>query len=142
VWADLVLRAEREHAIVLLVWAALSLIMATASLVLAKAGRQQSSVLGGFASQLAMWALAIGVVGIVEWNQLTMRDLAAATRLERLMYARAGFDVGIIGAGGVLAGASHILARSARGLGAAAAIAAHGLALLVIDLRLIAAISR
>jgi hypothetical protein len=42
----------------------------------------------------------------------------------------------------VLGAASHVLARSQRGLGAAAAIIAQGLALLVIDLRLIALISR
>ena len=58
------------------------------------------------------------------------------------MWARAGFDAGIVGMGAVLGGASHILARSQRGLGAAAAIAAQGLALLVIDLHLISVVSR
>jgi hypothetical protein len=144
VWADLVLRAERQHAIELIVWAALSLIMATASVVISKAGERQgrSALLGGFATQLAVWGLVIAVVAAIELQRLTMRDLSSAARLERLTWARAGLDVGIVGVGAVLGGASHVLARSQRGLGAAAAIAAQGLALLVIDLRLIAAISR
>jgi uncharacterized protein DUF6992 len=130
------------------VWAALSLVMATASLVISRgpgggAGRRgQSALLGGFATQLAVWGLVIAVVGAIELQRLTMRDLSSAARLERLTWARTGLDVGIVGIGAVLGGASHVLARSQRGLGAAAAIAAQGLALLVIDLRLIAAISR
>ena len=141
-WADLILRAERQHAVELLAWAALSLVMATASFVVTKGKRGQFTLLGGFASQLALWAVLVGIVGAIELQQLTMRDLSSATRLERLSWARAGFDVGIVGIGTVLGGASHILARSQRGLGAAAAIIAQGLALLVIDLRLIAVISR
>lgn len=141
-WADIVFRAERQHAFELLAWAALSLIMATASLVLTKGRRGQSALLAGFGTQLALWAVVIGAVGAIELQQLTMRDLSSATRLERITWARAGLDVGIIGMGIVLGGASHVLARSQRGLGAAIAIVAQGLALLVIDLRLIAVISR
>ena len=126
----------------LLAWAALSLVMATTSFVVTRGRRGQLALVGGFASQLAFWAVVVGVVGAIELQRLTMRDLSSATRLERLTWARAGFDVGIVGIGAVLGGASHILARSQRGLGAAAAIIAQGLALLVIDLRLIAVISR
>ncbi len=141
-WADLVLRAERQHAVELIVWAALSLLMATASLVLTKGRRGQSALLSGFATQLAFWAVVIAGIGALEWHRLAMRDLSSAARLERLMWARAGLDVGIVCIGLVLGGASRVLARSLRGMGAAAAVAAHGLALLVIDLRLIAVISR
>jgi hypothetical protein len=141
VWADLVLRAERQHAVELLAWAALSLILATASLVLSRR-RGPSPLLGGFATQLAFWGLLVAVVGAVGLQRLTMRDLSSAALLERFMWARAGLDVGIVGMGAVLGGASCMLARSQRGLGAAAAIVAQGLALFVIDLRLIAVISR
>jgi hypothetical protein len=91
---------------------------------------------------LAFWGLGVALVGGFEWHGLAMRDLASAARLERLTWARAGFDAGIIGMGAVLGGASYVLARNQRGLGAAAAIAAQGLALLIIDLRLIAIVSR
>jgi len=126
----------------LLAWAALSLVMATTSFVVTRGRRGQLALVGGFASQLAFWAVVVGVVGAIELQRLTMRDLSSATRLERLTWARAGFDVGIVGMGAVLGGVSRVLARSQRGLGAAAAIIAQGLALLVIDLRLIAVISR
>lgn len=116
--------------------------MATASFVVTRGKRGHSPLLAAFATQLALWAVVIALVGGFELRQLTMRDLSSATRLERVTWARAGLDVGIVGMGAVLGGASHILARSPRGLGAAAAIVAQGLALLVIDLRLIAVISR
>ena len=141
-WADLVLRAERRHAVELLAWAALSLIMATASFVVTKGRRGQSGLLVAFATQLALWAVVVAAMGAMELGQLTMRDLSGATRLERVAWARAGLDVGIVGIGAVFGGATYVLARSQRGLGAAAAIVAQGLALLVIDLRLIALISR
>lgn len=141
-WADLVLSAERQHALALLAWAALSLLMGTASLVVTRGRRGQSALLRGFAIQLACWAIAVAALGAIEWHYLTMRDLSSAARLERMTWARAGFDVGIVGMGAVLGGASYALARSQRGLGAATAIAAQGLALLIIDLRLIAVISR
>lgn len=123
-------------------WAALCLVMATASLVISKGRRGSSALLGGFATQLALCGLLIAVIGGIELQRLTMRDLSSAARLERLMWARVGLDIGIVGIGAVLGGASHVLARSHRGLGAAAAIAAQGMALFVIDLRLIAVISR
>src|SRR5262245_31347999 len=116
--------------------------MATGSLVLTKGRRGQSALLTGFGTQLALWAVVIAAVGAIELQRLTMRDLSSATRLERITWARAGLDVGIIGIGLVLGGASHVLPRSQRGLGAGIAIVAQGLALLVIDLRLIAVISR
>jgi len=142
VLSDLVFNAEHQHAVDLLAWAALSLLLATASLVLTKGRDGPSPILNGFATQLALWAVVIASAGALEWHRLTMRDLSGAARLERLMWARAGLDVGIVGMGAMLGGASHVLARRSRGMGAAAAVAAHGLALLVIDLRLIAAISR
>lgn len=141
-WADLILAAERQHAVELLAWAAVSIIMATASLAATKGRRGESELLRGFATQLAFWALAIGLMGALEWHRLTMRDLSSAARLERMMWARAGFDAGIIGMGAVLGGASHLLGRSQRGFGAAAAIVAQGLGLLIIDLRLISVVSR
>jgi hypothetical protein len=142
VWADLVLSAERQHALDLLAWAALSLLMGTASLVVTRGRRGQSALIRGFATQLAFWALAVAALGVFEWYHLAMRDLSGAARLERMTWARTGLDVGIVGMGVVLGGASYNLARSQRGLGAAAAIAAQGLALLIIDLRLIGVISR
>jgi hypothetical protein len=142
VWADIVLRAERQHAVELLAWSALSLIMATASLVATRGRRGESALLAGFAAQLSFWALAIAAIGAFEWHGLAMRDLSSAARLERFMWARAGLDVGIMGIGAAIGGASHLLARRQGGVGAGVAIAAHGLALLVIDLRLIAVISR
>jgi len=116
--------------------------MGTASLVITRTQRGQSALLRAFATQLAFWALALAAIGGAEWHHLAMRDLSSAARLERITWARAGFDAGIVGMGAVLGGAAYMLARSQRALGAAVAIATQGLALLIIDLRLIGVISR
>jgi hypothetical protein len=142
VWADTLLSAERQYVARTLIWAALSIIAATALAVLIAARRIKSPVLSQFAVQLGGWGLVLGVVGALEWQGLHLRDLAGAARLERETWMRVGFDVGLVGMGAVLAGASRALGRSLAGMGAAAGLAVQGVALLIIDLQLAAVVSR
>jgi hypothetical protein len=142
VWADTLLSAERQYVARTLIWAALSIIAATALAVLLAARRLKSPVLSQFAVQLGGWGLVLGVVGALEWQGLHLRDLAGAARLERETWMRVGFDVGLVGMGAVLAGASRALGRSLAGMGAAAGLAVQGVALLIIDLQLAAVVSR
>ncbi len=142
VWADTILSAERQYVARMLVWAALSIVAATAIAVVLAGRRLRSPILAQFALQLGGWGLVLGFFALFQWNGLHLRDLAAATRLERATWARAGFDAGVVGMGAVLAGASRMLGRSLAGMGAGAAVALHGLVLLVLDLQLAAAVSR
>jgi uncharacterized protein DUF6992 len=142
VWADTVLNAERQYVARLLVWAALSIIAATVIAVMLAARRIKSPVLKHFALQLGGWGFVLGLVGAMAWQGLHLRDLAGATRLERVTWMRVGFDVGVIGMGAVLAGASRWFGRSLAGMGAGAGMAMQGVALLVIDLQLVSAVSR
>jgi Family of unknown function (DUF6992) len=73
---------------------------------------------------------------------LHMRDLAGAARLERLVWLNIGLDAGYVAAGAMLAGAAWWLARRAGPVGAGVGIVVQGLALVVIDLQLAAAVSR
>jgi hypothetical protein len=136
------LSAERQYVALTLAWAALSIVAATGITVLLSVRRLRSPLLAQFAAQLGGWGLVVGLIGILEWRGLHLRDLAAATRLERETWARAGFDAGVIGMGAVLLGASRTLGRNLAGMGAGAGLALQGAVLLVLDLQLIAAVSR
>jgi hypothetical protein len=59
-----------------------------------------------------------------------------------MLWLNIGFDVGFVGMGAVLAGCARVLAKNAAALGAGVGIIVQGLALLLIDLQLAAAISR
>jgi hypothetical protein len=142
VWADSVLNAERQYVARLLAWAALSIIAATVIAVMLAARRIKSPVLKHFALQLGGWGFVLGLIGTMAWQGLHLRDLAGATRLERVTWMRVGFDAGVIGMGAVLAGASRWFGRSLAGMGAGAGLALQGAALLVIDLQLVSAVSR
>jgi hypothetical protein len=144
VWADTILNAERQYVARMLAWAALSIIAATVIAVMLAARRIRSPVLKHFAVQLGGWGLVLGLIGVMAWQGLHLRDLAGATRLERTTWLRVGFDLGVIGMGAVLGGASRWFggARSLAGMGAGAGLAVQGAALLVLDLQLVAAISK
>jgi hypothetical protein len=142
VWADTVLSAERQYVALILVWAALSVLAATSLAVILAVRRIKSPILAHFAVQLGGWGLVLGLVGALEWQGLHLRDLAGATRLERATWARVGFDVGVVGMGAILAGASRWFGRNLAAMGAAAGLAVQGAALLVIDLQLASVVSR
>lgn len=141
-WADTLLSAERQYVARTLAWAALSIVAATAIAVMLVARRIKSPLLAQFAIQLGGWGLVLGIIGALEWQGLRLRDLAGAARLERATWMRVGFDVGLVGMGAVLAGASRALGRSLAGMGAAAGLAVQGVALLIIDLQLASVVSR
>ena len=141
-WADTLLNAERGYVVRTLVWAALSVLSGTALAVLLAAWRIKSPLLSQFALQLVGWGLVVAAVGASEWQGLHLRDLAGATRLERVTWVRVGFDAGIIGMGAVLTVAACQLGRSAGALGAGAGVALQGVALLVLDVQFATAIAR
>lgn len=141
-WADTLLDAERVYAVRMLAWAALSVVAATGLLAFLAGRRLTLPVLKHFALQVGFWGLVAGVVAGLQWRALQLRDVAGATRLDRLMWFRLGLDVGLIGAGAVLVGSSRALGRSLAGMGAGAGLAFQGAALLLIDLQLVAAIAR
>ena len=141
-WADTILNAERQYVARMLVWAGLSIIAATTIVVMLAARRIKSPVLVHFAIQLGGWGVVLGLIGVLGWQGLHLRDLASATRLERASWLRVGFDIGVIGMGAVLFGASRWVGRSFAGMGAGAGLAVQGAALLVLDLQLVAAVSR
>ena len=141
-WADSFLRFEQQHVLLLLLWAGCTVLSATSIAIVLAAQHRVSPLLSYFATQLAGWGVLAGIVAGVEWHGIHLRDVAGATRVERLTWLRIGFDLGIIGMGLILAAAGRMLARSPRAIGAAMAIIVNGLALFAIDVQFASNISR
>jgi hypothetical protein len=142
VWSDTFLHAEQQHVLRLLLWAALSIVAATAIVVVITARRTRSSLLAHFALQMAAWGVVIGVMGALMWNGLHLRDISGAARAERLLWMNIGFDAGFVGIGCVLVLCGRMLARSAAAVGAGVGVVVQGLGLLLIDLQFASMISR
>ena len=145
-WADALLAAERAHLLRLLVWGALGVLAGTALLALvgARAPRRDggSGLLRHFAIQTAAWGVVEGVVAGLAWRGLALRDYAAATRLDRMLWLNVGLDAGYIGIGATLAIAAWTLGRRAAPVGAGIGIVVQGCALLALDLLLLSVTTR
>lgn len=142
VWADTLLQAEQQHLLRLLLWAALSVIAATAIATMVAVRRLRSPLLSHFALQMAVWGIVIGVIAGIEWHNLHLRDVSGLARLERLLWMNIGMDVGFIGMGAVLGFCGRVLIRNIGAIGAAVAIVVQGLAMLLINLQFASAVSR
>jgi hypothetical protein len=142
VWSDTLLRAEQQHLLRLLVWAALSIVAATALAATLTVRRIRSPLLQQFAVQMAAWGIVIGAIAAISFRGAALRDLAGAARLERLVWMNVGLDVGYVGIGATLALAAWLLTRRMSLVGTGVGIVAQGLALLVLELQFAAVVSR
>jgi len=93
-----------------------------------------------FAIQMAGWGVVIGTIAAFSFRGAALRDLAGAARLERLIWMNVGLDIGYFGIGATLAIASWLLTRRMSFVGAGVAIAAQGVALLLLELQFAAAV--
>jgi hypothetical protein len=142
VWSDTFLHAEQQHLLRLVVWAALSVLAATAIVAVITVRRVRSALLSHFALQMALWGVVIGAIAALEWHGLHLRDVSGASRAERLLWMNIGADAGFAGMGCVLALCGRILVRNAAAVGAGMGIVVQGLGLLLIDLQFASMVSR
>ncbi len=126
----------------MLTWAGLSIVAGTVLAVLLAVRRARSPLLAHFAAQLAGWGVVIGAIAEIEWRGLSLLDLTAATRLDRMTWLNIGFDAGYVAIGATLALTAWVLAKRLSAVGAGVGIMVQGMALLVLHLQLAAAISR
>ena len=141
-WADTLLAAERAHLVRLLVWAGGSLIAGTALLAWLQIGHRRSALLEHFGLQTAGWGAAELAFGTVARASLAVRDLAGATRLDRLLWLNIGLDGGYVLVGTALVVTGWMLGRRLGLIGAGLAIVLQGVALALLDLLLAGQISR
>jgi hypothetical protein len=141
-WADTLLAAERTHALRLLVWGGGSVLVGTALLAWLHMGHRRSTLLEHFGIQTAAWGAVVLTLGAIARASLAPRDLAGATRLDRLLWLNIGLDVGYALVGLTLVVVGWRLGRRLGLVGAGLAVVLQGVALALLDLVLAGQISR
>jgi hypothetical protein len=141
-WADTLEAAERAHLLRLVVWGGASLLVGTTLIVFLRVGRQRSSLLDQFGIQNAAWGTVEVLVAGLGLRSLSIRDLASATRLDRLVWFSIGLEAGAVLVGITLVLAGWRVARRPGLVGAGLGVIVQGAALAVLDLVLAAQISR
>ena len=141
-WADTLLAVERAHLLRLALWAAASLLIGTALVALVHVGRRRSSLLKHFGIQTGVWGAVELMVALLLLRSLAIRDLAGATRLDRLLWMNIGLDVGYVLVGITLVVIGWRVVRRLGLVGAGIAVVLQGAALAVIDLVFASQISR
>ena len=141
-WADTLLAAEGAHLLRILLWGAASLLVGTGLLAWLRLGARRSALLEQFAIQTAAWGTAEIALAALARASLGIRDLAAATRLDRLLWLNLGLDAGYVMLGLTLAIVGWRLARHLGYVGAGIGIVGQGVALALLDLTFAIQISR
>lgn len=118
------------------------MVSATAIFTLLAVRRTESALLKHFAIQTIVWSAVIAAFAYAGWASLHLRDLSAATTLERRTWLNVGLDAGYIGVGTTLAACGQLLGRRLAVIGAGTAILVQGLALFLLDLQFAALVSR
>ena len=90
------------------------------------------------------------IAGASGYRRLALRDLAAATRLERFAWLQLGLYIGLVAVGATICALGRTVGTRAAAnrdlvlpmMGSGIAVALHGLALATLELLLLAALSR
>lgn len=141
-WADTLLAAERTHLLRLGLWGGASLLVGTALMVMLAIGRPRSALLKHFGIQTGAWGAVELGVALLLLRSLSLRDLAGATQLDRMLWMNIGLDLGYALVGVTLAVVGWRAVRRLGMVGAGIAIVVQGGALVVMDLLLASQISR
>ena len=144
-WSDSLLVAERAHLVRLLAWGAGSVVAGTALLVLVtvrRGGPGAAPLLTNFAIQCAAWGAIDLLLAGLAWRGLADRDVAGATKLDRLLWLNTGLDIGYAAVGLTLAIVGWQLGRRLGLVGAGLGVVVQGLALLVLDAHFIGVLNR
>jgi hypothetical protein len=141
-WSDTLLGLERAHLLQLIAWSAMSMVIGTALYAWVTVGRSMSILLRHFAFQTGLWGTVVFAIGIMRLRDLAERDLASATRLDRLVWLSVGLDGGFVLVGVALATAGWLMGRHLGLVGAGIAVIVQGTGLLVLDLRFLVIMER
>ncbi|CAN5147947.1 hypothetical protein BH09GEM1_BH09GEM1_22230 [soil metagenome] len=141
-WADTLQAAERAHLLRLLAWAAASILTGTAVLAWLRVKDVRSDLLRHFSIQAAAWGTVIAVAAAWQLPHLAPRDIAAATRLDRMLWLYVGLGVGAVAVGVTLVVLGWRLERRLALVGAGMGVIVQGGALALLGLILAGQISR
>src|SRR5512132_712531 len=111
-----------------MLWGGASCILGVLLLV-TTGGPRRSPIVFHFAAQSVAWGAVVLAVGASGLRSLQLRDLGAATRLDRFLWLNLGLDTGYVAVGAAIAMSAWLLGRRYGGVGAGVAIVVQGLAL-------------
>jgi hypothetical protein len=141
-WADSLQFAERRYLLLLLIWAVTSLVLGALLIAWLRTRSWRSPLLQQFSIQASIWGVAEGALSVTLLSRLGQRDLAGATRLDRMVWLSIGLDMGFILAGSALIWSGTRVGQRAGLIGTGAGIVLQGSALAVLHLMLAAQLSR
>jgi hypothetical protein len=136
-WADTLLVLERGHVLRLALWGAGSVFIGTMLLAWLAWRRTAAVFLQHFAVQTAAWGAVDLLICLWGSRGLALRDFAGAQKLVSFLWLNTGLDVGYLLVGITLAVACWRLGPRLGGIGAGVGIMVQGIALALLDLRLI-----
>jgi hypothetical protein len=142
VFSDTLLHLERAHLLRLLAWGALSVLLGTLLFALGQLGRRRSPLLLHFGLQHGAWGAVVLAIAGLGWRGLALRDVAGATRLDRIVWLNVGLDAGAVAVGLTLALLGWMLGRRLALVGAGMGVIVQGLGLAVLHLHFAGAIAR
>ncbi len=140
-WADTLQSLERSYLLQLLAWAMASVLIGTVTLAWIKHRNWQTVLLQQFSLHTALWGVLESVLALLLLTQLSLRDLAGAIRLDRMVWLSVGLEIGLVFVGVALVW-SGSRAQRAELVGTGGAIALQGAALATLHLALAAQLSR
>ena len=141
-WSDTLLAAERNYLIRFVIWAVTSAVLGTTFVTIIAGRRMSAPIALWFAMQTLAWGSVELIIAAARWSELSMRDVAGATRLDRLTWFAIGIDVGIIAAGVTVVVMAWRFTRNLRALGGGLGVVVQGLGLLVLDLTFASMLAR
>jgi len=139
-WADTLLALERGHLLRLAIWAGFCVFLGTIFLTWLAVRRVRAPILQHFAIQTAAWGAVNAAIVLWAWRGLGFRDFAGAQRLLHVLWLNTGLDVGYVAVGVTLAITAWRWGRRTGAVGAGLGVLVQGLALTLLDVRLILAI--
>jgi hypothetical protein len=139
-WADTLLALERGHLLRLVTWGGLSVLAGTALFTWLTVRHIGAPLVRHFAIQTAAWGAVNLLICLWASRGVALRDYAGAQRLLNELWLNLGLDAGYIAVGITLAITAWRWGARAGGIGAGMGIIVQGLALLLLDLRLLYAI--
>ena len=137
-WADTLAALERGHLLRLALWGGGSLMLGAMILVFLTWRRTSAPLLWHFAVQTALWGTVDVAISAWGWRGLALRDYAGAQQLLNFLWLNTGLNAGYAMLGVTLAVASWRMGPRPAGIGAGVGIMLQGLAILLLDMRLIA----
>jgi len=136
-WADTLLTYEQGHLLRLGVWAVISMLGGTVLLAVLTVRRLEAPLLKHFAIQTGAWGTVNALIALWAWRGLAMRDFAGTQKLLNILWLNTGLDVGYAAVGLTLVIVGWRWERRLGAVGAGLGVVLQGLALALLDLRLI-----